>query len=662
MAEIYWAKKEDPKDIINVLEDRTTDYFEKLVTRGIWDAMRRSYRTFYGMSDEGNDHESSLITFVGEQGELSAIKVNHYRNLIRHQLNLALQARPQFNPRARNADVQSFADAKVARGALEYVLQDRNLEDELAIQTEISLWAAWSYMWLYWDPNLPGPTGEPKQGDICCKALTPLDVISDVARDPRDPDWTMVRTLANKWDLAASFPEHEESIAATQVTLDNFRYSIGEGPSEDLTNVSQDEVWVYHWYHKRCEALPEGAYMLFGSQDTVLIEPMALPYSEIPVYRMAPSELVGSPFGYGDNWDLLGLSKAYDAAASTIITNLDSFGVPNIAKQEGTDIYPHELAGGMNIWDVPAGAMIPQVIQMLNMPAQCFEVPKFLKGEMQDLSGINATMRGAPEANIKSGKMAALFSGLAREFNNALVKSVRKNLQKVAGGAIDILKRYAEGERLAIITGRDGVDEVVTFKREELEGIERFVVELQSSFESNAAGRAELAAEGYAKGDLTFEEYIHTLRTGDFTEKWKAPKASRELIREENEALENMQEVNVILSDDHPRHIQEHAALLASQQARSNPMLIDHVQKHIFEHMMQWQQMPPDLRAVLGIPPPPSLAPPPPGPNGGPPPGPPPGPEGIGGPPAGFPQEGPEPPVDPGTGAPAPVPAGPETA
>ena len=662
MAEIYWAKKDDPKDIINVLEDRATDYFEKLVTRGIWDVMRRSYRTLYGMSDEGNDHESSLITFVGEQGELSSIKVNHYRNLIRHQHNLALQSRPQFNPRARNADVRSFADAKVARGALEYVLQDRGLEDELHLQTEITLWAGWGYQWLYWDPNMPGPTGEPKMGDIVCKALTPLDVISDVARDPRDPDWTMIRTLINKWDLAASFPEHEESIASTQVTLDNFRYSIGEGPAEDLTNVSQDEVWVYHWYHKRCDALPEGAYMMFGSQDTVLIEPMALPYSEIPVYRMAPSELIGSPFGYGDNWDLLGLAKAYDAAASTIVTNLDSFGVPNVIKQEGTDIYPHELAGGMNIWEIPAGSMIPQVMQMLNMPAQAFEIPKFLKGEMQDLSGINATMRGAPEANIKSGKMAALFSGLAREFNNALVKSVRKNLQKVAGGTIDILKRYANGERLAIITGRDGVDEVVTFQREELEGIERFVVELQSSFESNAAGRAELAAEGYAKGDLTFEEYIHTLRTGDFTEKWKAPKASRELIREENEALENLQEVNVILSDDHPRHIQEHAAILANQHARSNPQLVDHVMEHIQEHMAQWQTMPPDMRAVLGIPPPPSLAPPPPGMNGAGPPKLPPGPEGVGGPPAGFPQEGPEPPVDPGTGAPAPVPAGPEMA
>lgn len=657
----YWAIKDDPKDVINVLEDRVTDYFEKLVTRGIWDVMRRSYRTYYGMSDEGNDHESSLISFVGEQGELSSLKVNHYRNLIRHQLNLAMQAKPEFNPRARNSDARSLSDAKVARGALEYVLKDRNLEDELVLQTEISLWAAWGYMWLTWDENAPGPNGETEgegSGNICCQALTPLDVISDVARDPRDPDWILVRTLVNKWDLAATFPEHRDNIAATQVTLDTFRYSIGEGPAEDLTNVSQDEIWVYHWYHKRCAAMPDGGYMLFGSQDTVLIPPMALPYAEIPVYRQAPSELVGSPFGYGDNWDLLGLCKAYDAAASTIITNLDSFGVPNVVQQEGTDIYPHEIAGGMNLWTIPRDAQPPQVMQMLNMPAQAFEIPRFLKGEMQDLSGINATMRGSPESNIKSGKMAALFSGLAREFNSALVRSTAKNLQKVAGGVVDILKRYADGERLAIITGRDGVDEVINFKREQLEGVERFVVELQSSFESNAAGRAELAAEGYAKGDLTLEEYVHTLRTGNFSEKWKAPKASRELIREENEALENLQGVAVVLTDDHPRHIQEHAAILASQRARGNQALINHVLGHMQKHMSQWVQMPADMRTVLGIPPPPSLAPGPPAPpgEGGPPVSP-----GEGGPLASFPQAS-APPIDPGTGSTAPVPPGPEIA
>lgn len=659
MAERYWALEDDPMDVVAVLENRVTDYFEKLVTRGIWDAMRRSYRTNYGMSDEGNDHESSLITFVGDQGELASVKVNHYRNLLRHQLNLAVQARPQFNPRARNADARSLGDAKVARGALEYALQDRGLEDSLVMQVEIALWAAWAYQWIYWDPNLPGPTGVPKAGDICCEALTPLDVISDVARNPRDPDWYLVRTLANKWDLAASFPEHADNLAATQVTMDTFRYSIGEGPAEDLTNVSQDEIWVYHWYHKRCAAMPDGGYMMFCSQDAILTPMTALPYAEMPVYRMAPSELVGSPFGYGDNWDLLGLSKAFDSAASTIITNLDTFGVPNVVMQEGTDISPHALAGGMNIWELPAGAVPPQVMQMLNMPAQAFNIPSWIKGEMQDLSGINATMRGSPESNIKSGKMAALFSGLAREFNSALVRSYGKNLQRVATGVNDIFKRFADGERLAIIVGRDGLEEVVDFTKEQLEPVDRYVVELQSPLESTAAGRAELAEQLYQKGDMTAEEYVHTLRTGDFTEKWQAPKSQRELIREENEALERLEPVPVAITDNHPRHIQEHAALLNNRRARGNTELVSHVMAHIREHLMIWASMPQDLRTVLGMPPPPMLESQTPGPQR------PPGPPGAngGGPPAGLPQQGPEdvpgqpvPPVDPSTGMEAPVP------
>lgn len=658
--EIYWAASDDYPELVGVLEDRSSAFFQQLVTRGIYDVLRRSYRTYFGMSDEGNDHESSIISFVGEQGELASLRVNQYRNLLRHQVNLAVQARPQFHPRARNTDQQSFSDSKVAQGAVEYAMKDRGMDEMVVQQLETSLWAGWSYLWLYWDTAMPGPTGEAKAGDICSEVLTPLDVITDTVRDPRHPDWYMVRTLANKWDLAERFPEHAEDLAGTSIDLSAFRYSMGEGPAESLSGISEDEIYVYHWYHRKTDALPNGRYMMFTSQDAILIEPIDLPYDEIPVYRLAPSELIGSSFGYGDNWDLLGLQRAYDAAFSAIITNTDTFGVPNVIVREGTDVSPHSIAGGLNILTIPPGHEPPEVMQMLSMPRESFEVPELINSVLQQLSGINSTMRGAPQANIKSGSMAALFSGLAREFNSSIMRAYTKNLERVASGIIGIMRRYADGKRLAVVMGRDGTDELIDFEKGQLEGVDRFVVELQGAMESNAAGRFEIASQMYARDHLTPEEFLHVIRTGDFTEKWKAPKEERSLIREENEALSSLQPVQALVTDMHPRHIQEHAAVLKNRASRFNPDIAAAVQAHITEHMGLWSQMDPGMMAVLGIPPPPSMEPPaPPGgptpPSGGPsglPPGPP-------GPPGGGAMAGPPPPnlpINPETGEAAQVP------
>ena len=662
-TEVYWAATNNMDDLVGVLEDRANDYYERLVYRGLWDVMRRSYRTHYGMNDEGYDHESSLITFQGVQGELSAMKVNHYRNLIRHQVNLAIQARPEYTPRALNSDVQSISDAKVARGMLEYVLRRRGLQDALTMTVETALVLSCAYVWLYWDPSMEGPNGGEKEGDIRCQSLTPLDVVTDTVRDPRDPDWVLIRQAVNKWDLVARFPEHEEELSTAAIAVDSFRYTIGEGPTGDLTRESEDQIYVYHWYHKRTDALPGGAYMMFVSASAILVERMDLPYNEIPVYRMAPSELIGSAFAYGDNWDNIGLQRAYDASLSTILTNLDSFGIPNVSIEEGTDISPAEAAGGANTWVIPRGAKPPEVVQMLNMPGQAFEIPKLFKGDMQELSGINSTMRGAPEANVKSGAMAALFRGIAEEFNSPLKRSWNQLLTEVSTGVLQIYKRHAEGERMAIIVGAEGEDDLETFRKEQIETVDRFTVELQSPIENNAAGRMELARMAWEKGEITLEEFIHMARTGEFGEKWTAERMQRRLIREENETLRAMEPATVGITDHHPRHMQEHAAILSSRAARESPELVQHVMAHIQEHMMVWREMEvqaPGLSAVLGIPPPPpppGMGPPGPG-------GPPPGPPGVEGPP-GVPP-GPEPPqsgpndaalpVDPSTGEMAPVP------
>lgn len=604
VSETYWAADSDPKVLVTSLLDRAKDYYERMRRNGIWEAMSSSWHAYYGMNNDSGGYELAGTKLIesGEQGELTETKHNHFRSLIRHQLNLALQERSAISPRARNTDVASHSARKVASGVWEYARRERGLETVERDTMEMSLVLGEAYAWLDWDARVEGPTGEAKAGDIVADALNSTEVISDAEQKPRDRDWYMVRQVANKWDLIAQFPEIEKDLVDLKMAADTYGMGFGGQNSK-----SEDNVYVYHFYHRRCDALPNGRHCLFVSQDSVLIPPTDLPYKEIPVYRVAPSELIGTPHAYCDNWGLMPLQHAYDAAMSALVTNLDAFAVNNVAVEEGSDIGEAQLSGGLNFIPIPKGAQKPEPISMLQIPTAAYAIPELMKGDMQQLSGINSVMRGSTE-NIKSGAMGALFSGIAREFHSPLMREKTKLTEATAMGVLDIFQRMADGTRIAIIVGADGETERMEFERAQLEPIDRVVVEQKSPLEASAAGRFEIAQLAYQKDHLTFHEFLQVVRTGDIDSKFRPERIQEALIKRENEQLREGKEVIVMLSDRHHEHIQRHLSELATPEVRFQREFVDGVMKHVQEHMQTWQTAQaraPGLLEVLGVPPPP---------------------------------------------------------
>lgn len=604
VTETYWAASKDTDVLITSLLDRAKDYYQRMRTNGLWDAMIRSRYAYFGMNpgEGGYEFSGTQLKEAGEQGELTETKHNHYRSLVRHQLNLALQERSAISPRARNTDVASHAARKVAAGVWEYARRERDLERVENEVMEMSLVLGEAYVWLGWDPRVEGPTGEALAGDLIADSLNSSEVISDSEQKPRDRDWYMVRQTANKWDLIAQFPELEKDLVELNLASEGHGMTFGA-----RTANGEDNVYVYHWYHRRCDALPNGRYCMFVSQDAVMIPPTDLPFKQIPVYRVAPSELMGTPHAYCDNWGLMPLQYAYDAAMSALVSNLDAFGVNNVGIEEGSDVGEAQVSGGLNFITFPKGAQRPEPISLLQIPNAAYQIPELMKGDMQELSGINSVMRGSTQ-NIKSGAMGALFSGIAREFHSPLMREKTKMTEAVAMGVLDIFKRMADGTRIAIIVGSDGETERMEFERSQLEPIDRVVVEQKSPLEASAAGRFEIAQMAYQKGDISLQEFVQIIRTGDLDSKYRPERLNEALIKRENEELREGRPVIVMLSDRHPDHIQRHLRELDMPEARTNKGLVNHIMEHVREHMVVWQSAQakaPGLLEVLGVPPPP---------------------------------------------------------
>jgi hypothetical protein len=65
--------------------------------------VRKSWFYYHGnFSETGSDHQLSV---AGDQGELTKLAVNHYRNIADHLLNLTTANRPAMQARAVNTDL-----------------------------------------------------------------------------------------------------------------------------------------------------------------------------------------------------------------------------------------------------------------------------------------------------------------------------------------------------------------------------------------------------------------------------------------------------------------------------------------------------------------------------------------------------------------------------
>lgn len=592
----YFAASEDPENLVEYLERRSSAWFQVLTESNYMDKIQRSWQSYHGVYYE----DSHAINFGGEQGELVNLPINHYRNIAQNILTMVTSTRPAFQARAVNTDYKSQAQTTLANGLLEYYMRDKRLEQKLKSAVEYAIVMGSGYIKMEWnsttgtiqsygDDTFDPQTGEAVEGkpmydgDMEFSVMSPFDVVFDTTKENSCHDWQLCRTFKNKFDLAAKFPELEDEILAVKSKSETASRRVSLSPFDETVDVP-----VYEFFHRPTEALPEGRYVIYLNKDTILIS-TKLPYRKLPIFRISPSDILGTPYGYTSMFDLLPIQDAVNSLYSTILTNQHTFGVQNIFATRDANITMAELSSGLNLIEGDPGVAPPQALNLTQTPQEIFSFLQMLERSMEVVSGINSVARGNPDPkqNLRSGNALALVQSQALQFISGLQQSYIHLIEDVGTNIILMLQDFAETPRIAEIAGKASASLMQEFTGEDLSSIHRVIVDAGNALAQTTAGRLEMATQMLQMNLIkTPEEYLAVVTTGKLEVMTEGQNKELLTIRAENEELfSGKVDVRAILTDEHNLHIREHRAVLADPKLRQDVDLLDRVLGHIQEHL-----------------------------------------------------------------------------
>ncbi len=593
-------------ELIKELQAKIEDYDKHLQTSGIMTELRDSYASFYG---------DSKVRDAGQQGELKAIRINHYASLIRNLVSLVCNNKPAWQPISSNTDSESQASSILASGLLDFYMKDRRLDRTFRSGCLTACFLREAWISSTWNtqlgeivhPGMPGDEQSPAQppiheGDLQYNLFTLNDVIRDFHKTNADFDWLITREYKSKWDLVSQFPEMSDDIQSLSVeNLDLSRIRLFNHQTDN-----KDIVPFYTFYFRPCAALPNGRMVTFIKDKMLTDSP--LPYPKIPLVRLASEETIESCFAHSPMMDVLPVQKGIDMLASTLLSNNNAFGVQNLWSKKGNGLVVSQVAGGLNLIESETK---PEPLQMTASAPETYKFFEMLVHQSQLLSGVNDAIRGQTSAG-QSGAALALLSQQALQFANSLQQGYVATVEDVGTLSIQILQRYANTKRVAVLTGKHNRPLLKEWSSSDLSGISRITIESGNALSKTASGRLTMA-DSLMQAQMIKrpEQYISVLTTGQLQPIYENEETQLLLIRRENERLSSGQPVRALLTDDHENHILEHSSVLSNPDVRDNPdsPIVQNTLNHIQEHLQIAQNMPPALAMLLKQQPLPQQAP-----------------------------------------------------
>ncbi len=577
---------------------KAASFFNLLRSNAYLEKLTRMYRAYHGVY-ANNNTDGHAITFGGEQGELVLLPVNHFRNLAQHIYVMVTSNRPVLEARAVNTDYKSQAQTYLANGILDYYMRERKLEDALKEATELAIVLGAGFVKMEWNAtageihDYDEESGEfAYEGDIVFSTLTPFDVVVDGTKESWDNDWVLVRSFQNRFNLIAKYPELETKLQAIPTKSESSVYRLAVWSNDET-----DDIPVYEFYHKRSDALPDGRYVLFCDAECVMMD-TKLPYRELPIYRISPANILGTPYGYSPMFDIYPIQEGLNSLYSSVMTNQNAFGVQNIYVPRGADISMNSLEGAMNIIE---GNAKPEALNLTQTPAEVFKFIEMLNQAAETLSGVNSVARGDPAASLKSGAALALVQSQALQFISGLQQSYVRLVEDCGTALINMLKDFAKTPKVIALVGKNNRSYLKEFTGESISSINRVIVDVGNPLARTMAGRAQIA-EQLIQMQLIKNptQYLQVLNTGRMDSMFEDEMDQFLLAQSENEKLLEGEKVLASMLDAHRQHIMDHRKVFSDPEMRKDPTLLRNAHDHIQQHIDLLRGADPDLLQLLG--------------------------------------------------------------
>lgn len=640
----YFAAQE-ASEVIGVLTEHTDSHAAGVNSdAGIGAMWRRNMGVYYAGLLTGDS--SSALNFGGQQGELVKVVSNQARSLARQFFALITKARLEFEAHAQTTESGVLADSRLANALCAHIVNDQQLDKRADRLLEMAILAGSSYLKPCWRTDRGRKVTKNEGHAVLSGGLEiavhhPLDVVFDLSVEhASDRDWAVVRTLKNRWDLAAQYTELADKIEHLAVPDEDDFLVSGARKSEDL-------CFVYEFYHRSTVAMPDGRLVVYGDAETVFYD-KANPYIDqegaafIPLAECKPEPIIGTPWGYSFFNDLVPLQEMLDASMSTAASNVSAYGLGTMLNPEGNGLSVRDIGGLQFLNYKPAGATgggKPEALQLPTTPAEVYKFSETIKANMMEISGINSTLRGAPPANVTSGAMAATLSANAVEFAAPFAKAYHLALEQALMMSLLIYKRFATAEQVISVAGKNREAIIKKFTGNDLGGLGKVTLRTRNAISSTAAGVADQGEKLLKAGLIkTPQQFLELMETGNIESLFETEQSENDLINAENDLLREGKIVHAMSTDVHSVHIAQHRQVmndpelrrLSSQYAEIEegvpaPDLppavlkaagvLKAAQDHILEHIKLQKETDPMLLAICATGQAPQMAPAPGGPQ-----------------------------------------------
>ncbi len=644
-------------DLLPALDKRIKGFNNYIEGTGLARRWARSERLYFGKHQGEQGVGSYTIKDAGVDGEMSALQVNKYRNLIKHNLSYTVTQKPAWDPRAKNSDTKSQQQARLASNILDSYMTEKRMGRHMNAAAERALVDGKGFVHQVWNPALGKPipmmgvgAGAKKayEGDIECTTLGPFDHIYDpMLRDHGKRPWEIDRLFENKWDLAARHPDKAEEIISLTAQDDletdmrrSARMQYGQEGENDI-------IPVYHFYHKKTDGVPTGRYTKFLNAKIGLYDG-GIQYSRLPTFRIAPGDEFDTAEGYTDAFDQMMLQEAMNILYSVGFSNMQSFSGQKLWLPEGCELDSSMLDDGITVLRGGALGTEPKILNLTGIPKEWQPMIELIGKTMVEGMGLNSVVTGDPEHGLKSGTALGRMQAMAIQYASNFQRSWAELQEDVGTNTVDLLKQFASTKRMIGLAGVANKGAMESFTKDDLQLVERVGVNLGNPAFRTAAGVMELAENLFQKGECTGREYIQVIQTGSLECLMEQKETDPDLVQKENELLRDGKPVRAMVGDAHMYHMDKHRAVLAdptlrTQAAQGDQMAIQIIEAtaaHIMEHDQIYSTQAPIFSVICKEPPAPQPMMPQPMPGAGPEGAPPPPPEGgppmsAEGPPAG---------------------------
>ncbi len=596
----YWLLDEG-KGVVNYLEDYHAKWslWSMSPVKQTW---IRNYIAYYSTIINPGSWDTSLV-FEGVQGELVRMYAPKARTLIRDLVTIGTKQKLAFQGMAEANSSDVIKDVKLVNALADQIVNMERLDLKQEQIVESSLVVGAGFMKTIWRTDRGDPHTVGKNGSIVYTGGVEMTcpTVFDVFYDINYPLWEMlpwveVRTMKNRWDLIAQHPELRTQLLQVP--------SIAEmrGPNSwfDRTLVDQDAIYVYEMFARPCPTLPKGRMLIYADNKCIFHDDIN-PYGTIPVEPMIPEGIIGTTMGYPQLSNLLPCQEMMDNSISAIATNQAQFAVQSVSVARGANINVQELNGmrfvSFTPQNVPGGGK-PEAMQLTQSAPETFKFADMLDAKMENLSKIAGALRGTPPPGVTSGTAIATLSANALQFTENISKSIQQCMEKSMYHAVNSYKKFSKIEQNLNYRDKNKMTSQ-KFSGENLQNIVGVKILTSNPLMQTISGRLEIGEKLMTMPKEIWPAYVSILEGEPLQDIYKAELDEFDLIRAENEMLQNGQLVPALATDDHGLHVQKHAGIMNDPTVRMNNAAIKTILQHIEEHKQLAQNTDPMLQAMV---------------------------------------------------------------